>query len=449
MEQPIMEQQTQNESNEEASAQQWRVPQELRFPNLPPVLPAKETWELDTTVQMFGVKKSRSEQLRAIDNCLAEYGSNYRRCVTGMQDYYRSVNMYLTSTKSEVTHDALDRSRESASQDYKRTVQSFRETTNLFESWRREGHGNRGAAVGELAGRLSSGRHEIDHMEQALEMGNNGIANRITTIDATRVLRNARAFYKGGQKSLNKMYLDPDTPKKELRNDNAVNSVDDMAELPRKIMENQRTLATSGEYLVSNNITYGNCDEMAQVSIYFALADPKMSPKMQHLRLASADWGAANHGFMLVSDGPKLPQEGGERPFGIKDQFRSPDNSGVWVVDTWMNIACRAEHYEERVREKCTQWQEQGKVMSMGAVLDESGGGERILPKNIVSWQSFIDGLVNTPLDFENVPMERPRKRFGRSTPLPGPSAGAGHRAGLSPTQPEHSGSSRTPSRKR
>ena len=185
---------------------------------------------------------------------------------------------------------------------------------------------------------------------------------RITLEDVRRVLQEGREFYKGGPKSSNKMYesaLDEHqeialNKKEETRNLNAALAANEKYDLDAATKD--MSPVQKGEHIVTNNIRSGNCEEMTRATLHLCMADESIRSKMTGAWVANT----APHTFLLVSDGPALGAQGSLKSLA---DLAHGAHEGVWVIDTWMNIACKGADYCDRIEQKIDKWAQQGKVV--------------------------------------------------------------------------------------
>jgi hypothetical protein len=100
-------------------------------------------------------------------------------------------------------------------------------------------------------------------------------SQKITQQDVSAVLKAVRAFYKGKEKSGNKMYANPTTDEQKRRNQNA-EAVDEQGIPALRAATSGMSPAEKGEYIRFYKQTYGNCSEMSAVAARFCLASPEL-----------------------------------------------------------------------------------------------------------------------------------------------------------------------------
>ena len=198
----------------------------------------------------------------------------------------------------------------------------------------------------------------------------------IVRADVGHVLGRARAFYKRGDKSTNKVYLnpavdadDPDNPdirrESDKRYDRNFNALDEDNDL-RRWNETLPFGADEGALIVDNEFTRGNCEKMAKVVLYYCRRSATLLPKGPRFHMAEVVVpNFFTHVFVVVSE-PCVTMF--EFPTIARMASRNPPASGAWVIDCWLNVACRAPEYASQLRAKMDAWRAYGKV-----VIDEQG----------------------------------------------------------------------------
>jgi hypothetical protein len=88
-----------------------------------------------------------------------------------------------------------------------------------------------------------------------------------------------------------------------------------------------------------------------------------------------------------------------------------------WVIDPWMNIACRAGHYKERVESKLEEWRSQGKVIQGRPILKQDPSGNPLpdpgftKPYAVVADALFTAYLMPNAISLERAHSGEPRSR--------------------------------------
>jgi arginyl-tRNA synthetase len=172
--------------------------------------------------------------------------------------------------------------------------------------------------------------------------------------DADRTLRNARAFYKGGSKSANKIYpvdkavATGDTKGlKMFQRTLTANEVNLKLERVREHRPGM-TVADYGWHLYMKELTEGNCAEMNSV----------VASLLRQTGLVSKDdakmfWMDVNppgdHNFIVVSSD-------GSSPDWANISGMRVSTGNFWAIDCWLNVACPAGDYPRRISEKLAKW---------------------------------------------------------------------------------------------
>ena len=170
---------------------------------------------------------------------------------------------------------------------------------------------------------------------------------------AAEVFKTARAFFKKGDKSVNKLYVKPpddvdtDTPAKQRRRDMVFKH-------QGKLQEDRRNRlgmspSQKGDAMRDNKNTLGNCLEMSCVAV--SIASERKIPSW----LATTD-NTADHHFCVLSD--KIPTWKNIDAMG-KDQI-----SDVWIVDVWANVWAKPQDYKQKLSEHFVAWTGKGKQVA-------------------------------------------------------------------------------------
>jgi hypothetical protein len=185
--------------------------------------------------------------------------------------------------------------------------------------------------------------------------------------DVTFLLWIARNHYRSGLKSSNKIYANPIFPKQARRNINAQDAQTKIDEL----RANRSATQTSVEYgrsLLDNNTSFGNCDEMCAVVL--EVCRHHLGGRCKRALSIYIDPG--DHVFVLLSEDGSLPdfsawQAGHPQvnpdPGDVAGNIQGLSYAGdtFWVIDCWLNVACRAAEYPLRARMKLNSWAAQNK----------------------------------------------------------------------------------------
>jgi hypothetical protein len=188
--------------------------------------------------------------------------------------------------------------------------------------------------------------------------------------------RNARFWFKTGDKSNNKVYGENSSmdPAKIQRRAVGIERGDPKRGDIRKWPYQFGGSVAFGNRLIDQSIKVGNCSEMSCVAL--ALAS-KLCSVDTPLWLGVLD-EPADHTFALV--GTALPRLLGNRPTRITDLNRltsgtASDGDGLYVVDVWAGICCHVSEYESRFRSQMQKWSGQGKLIDTDddGMLDPAG----------------------------------------------------------------------------
>ena len=184
----------------------------------------------------------------------------------------------------------------------------------------------------------------------------------IIQADVDGVLEQARAFYKGGGKTTNKVYLnigDPDDipPKRWDRNDEAEDEDNEIMNWEMSVPPG----VDEGALIVNEGFRRGNCQLMSKVVRYYSERSAPLLNKRASLCTAEVlIRGLFSHVFVVVSD-PHVRMF--EYPTVARMANAHPPASGAWVIDCWANLACPAPEYGSRLRAKMDTWRAYGKVV--------------------------------------------------------------------------------------
>jgi hypothetical protein len=391
------------------SSQGYWVPRELQFPKLPQQqLFDRASWVNKTQVRvspldwlLTGPYKPRSEKLSTIDDSLAEYERTWAHCIRARETFAERVDAYLKSAHSDVEPRAIQQAGSDAGRAMEAVAAGFARTDRLFRDWTHTGDDTkRGPTVNELGTRLNVLRPQILQMRTELNDQARKLVTQITTLDVVMILRQARAFYRAGDKAGNKMYLNTDTDKTSKRNWKAERVNASLPQL-REYMK-EVPFEDQGAYLEQRNVRYGNCDEMAALTAKLARSTPQLSDKMKHLWITAVN-PSDGHTFVLLGDGhePNFPK----RPIS---QWPKQDLEALWVIDTWINTACRASDYEHLAREKLAKWHRERKIIVAETTDDQWGNP---IPLARYSNREFADRLFSSPATLIPISLKGPQQR--------------------------------------
>ncbi|SRR5258708_5777647 len=207
----------------------------------------------------------------------------------------------------------------------------------------------------------------------------------MTEMEITSVLRQARAHYKGGYKSSNKVYAQNNTPKERARN----NIVDDPNPIGHDILALRRSLRPyglnmeqKGEHYLTSGITYGNCGEMAAVAL--RLCRLRFGPRIPVFTAELRPPG--DHIFLVLSVNGRRPSSMAINVY----QLSREDPANFWVIDCWSNVACSVRDYPHRLRTKFKKWATDGKE-----IVDMEGEG--VDPSN----PRIVHHFLGSPIEWK------------------------------------------------
>jgi hypothetical protein len=181
----------------------------------------------------------------------------------------------------------------------------------------------------------------------------------ITQLDVNTVLLQARAFYKTGWKSENKVY-DPkqladlgilEEDKHRNRNSNAIQAKENVASLRATPITPD---AAYGQHIVETDQSAGNCGEMCAVVAYYAQALATWRQGVCNIYICKV-LPPGNHSFVVLSGNGSMPNH------HRLAQTSSVIGRNFWAIDCWMNIACPLNQYLPNAMTKMNQWARQGK----------------------------------------------------------------------------------------
>ncbi|WP_152613421.1 hypothetical protein [Inquilinus limosus] len=200
--------------------------------------------------------------------------------------------------------------------------------------------------------------------------------------DIRRIFNDARAHYKDGEKSTNKLYdlTAPsvyDTDKivfKALKRDfNIQLSIQKVHENPLRVGNYDNI----GEKIYKDNAKYGNCVEMNCLAGYLIRRE-----------FPTADiWGISitppgDHFFVIVNDLPYARN--------ITEMSGLPRDTSSFVVDVWMNICCPAVDYKLNALVKLKNWSAEGKRITSFV----AGVNTQFSPDS----KEYVNGMMDSQL---------------------------------------------------
>jgi hypothetical protein len=255
----------------------------------------------------------------------------------------------------------------------------------------------------------------------------------ITQEDCDRVLARPVGFTEGdetdrGLKSHNKVYGDPQNEKQIQRNRNAVLAAEAIEEWRNTrpsvggMFGFRMTVSEQGRALVAANARYGACGEMTAVTSYFCLEDPVMASKLVEMwKVTTARNDRGLHSLLAVSDRPG--QFSNLRSLTIEALATTDKKDGVWFIDRWLRIACRASEFKDKMMKKLREYDDPTvknkgtlKVLATGngiAVEDVNGVPRPVAKdgKELPSAQDWGRVIAATPLSL-SVLIPLPQRRL-------------------------------------
>jgi hypothetical protein len=253
----------------------------------------------------------------------------------------------------------------------------------------------------------------------------------ITQEDVDRVLAVSWAYHNshGAVPSDNIVFLDPQNEAQRRHNENAAAANEKiLQEHARQFIAAMRgatpTLVEEGESLVGRGVTAGRCGEMTAVTGHFCRADPQMASKMVEMWAAMTDEteNKASHAFLIVTDGAKL--SGLLQAFSIESLAAIDEKEGVWVIDTWLPIACHASVYKDKLMQMLREFDDPAfenkgttkviMVTGMSLLKDASGTlRPTAVPEQgeIHSAQEWGESIIAAPLS-DSRQLELPQRRL-------------------------------------
>jgi hypothetical protein len=222
-----------------------------------------------------------------------------------------------------------------------------------------------------------------------------------TPIEIADCFKEVRAYYKGELKSENKFYGNTDSPKTEKRfiNQNDAHFKLDKMGAPR---DGGRTRIENGDYLIKNNIKYGNCGEMSDVAA--SIVRKKFPNSDLHKIIIGCE---GSHVLIIVGSPPK--------PGDIASWGKYPSSLDSYVIDAWMGIQCHIKDYPSLAESKLNKWASQNKMITVpgsgsGRTYDFAfheqtpNGIERHLTSHTVSNDpQFVHGFMHGTVKSEKI----------------------------------------------
>lgn len=175
---------------------------------------------------------------------------------------------------------------------------------------------------------------------------------------ASAIFKEVRQAYSNGLKSSNKMYSIGINKDNNIngKNKNDVQRVIAAAGVVETIQDQNDNRGLNPVRPVGGNklvIEAANCTELASAAAKLA------TDKGMHAEVWA--FSEADHAFAVIG---KPPSDTSIDFAGWKD---------VWIVDPWMNIACKAPEYTKKATEKMYKWHADGKV-----IMRSNDGGEQL-----------------------------------------------------------------------
>ncbi|NRO98876.1 hypothetical protein GWC77_23485 [Paraburkholderia sp. NMBU_R16] len=158
----------------------------------------------------------------------------------------------------------------------------------------------------------------------------------------------ARNYYKGGEKSFNKLYLplDGTSSKSNHRYINASTSYTSMREVRR--MNYHRTPVQKGHTLFVGQSKYGACHEMSNVAAFL------INCRFPDADIYTIDIGSSTHRLLVVGQQPSRESI---------EHWHHQILSDSYAVDVWAGICCPVNEYPEKIAIKLDKWGKSGKVI--------------------------------------------------------------------------------------
>lgn len=194
----------------------------------------------------------------------------------------------------------------------------------------------------------------------------------MTQDEAEQILEETRGYYKQGFKSSNKMYV--------LNNQQQQNAALVTKATKRNVFRAlaSQVIRASRSDTITSDGTAGNCGEMSETAAEKARA-------LGGTALIGSISYPGDHAFCAVDYAPH-----GGSPLHVQDMYKDDRAANSWVIDPWMNIACRFRDYPAYAAMKLTNWSSQGKQ-----ILYHRGASDPLD-------NQYIDGFFkNGPLTFQ------------------------------------------------
>jgi hypothetical protein len=194
------------------------------------------------------------------------------------------------------------------------------------------------------------------------------------------LLEDVRAFFKVGHKSNNKLYHLSDI---NARGGSAFGSLVDKCtaryEQAKKSSTYHRRIH-QGPAMISIELAYhllhmgsdnvsGNCFEMAVMSAYFAMS--KYNASADELRLGSV-LPPGDHAFCLIGATKEVRDE--EDLDSVNELTGTRLAEVAYIVDPWLNTACKAKYYLMHARQRFQKWHKDCKRISWSGEDGRSPG---------------------------------------------------------------------------
>lgn len=174
---------------------------------------------------------------------------------------------------------------------------------------------------------------------------------------ADQVYREARAHFKGGTKSGNKIYSRNQPrarrAKIDTRATNAAAFTAAWEASPNAFVfrGSGMTLLSLGNLLLNSGNTYGQCAEMCALTA-------ALFYRRSHAPLKIAVTLQFDHALVLIGTLPHVCNS-------MAALARTPPDMNCWAVDVWAGISCHPAEYLAQFHNKMLWWQAQGKLVAL------------------------------------------------------------------------------------
>jgi hypothetical protein len=216
--------------------------------------------------------------------------------------------------------------------------------------------------------------------------------------DVDGILQMVRAHYRYGLQMGNLLYWPPlDTERKRNRNRAAEKADARITQSRRYFEEHDISLWKRGRMLANDGYAAGNCMEMSLVAIHFCYETRSFLDKAaQIFFVETTGWGSmADHGFVMVSDNTLTDPITNFRTI----RQMSHVDTGLWIIDAWLNIACPANVYFGMILTRMYTMRSMRLGVAESIARDEDGY-MIATPRSTHRYETYPTNLVNSPLEF-------------------------------------------------